>query len=78
MRRKRENGENKDSTEYRFIKFNQHNCLSFKDFLIDITLLVRTGELDLKRKDMVCVRINGFLSCFQYIGQDLILVGLSS
>jgi len=68
MRRKSGNVDSQRSEDYEFIKFDKHNCLSFKDFLIDIMLLLRTGELDLKRKDMVCIRINGFLSCFQYNG----------
>lgn len=68
MRRKSGIFENQNNNEYTFIKFENHNCLSCKDFLIDIILLIRTGELELERKDMVCVRINGFLSCFQYNG----------
>lgn len=68
MRRKNESYDSQESKDYRFIKFAKHNCLSFKDFLLDVILLIRTGKLEMKRKDMVCVRINGFLSSYQYNG----------
>ena len=43
----RKESDSKQGRDYGVIKFDRHVCTGFKDFLIDIILLFRTGRLDL-------------------------------
>lgn len=49
------------------VYFDTHECCAVKDVLTDIWCLFRSGKYILRRKDVVCMRINGVLLCYSLV-----------
>lgn len=60
----------KKSKDFDAVYSYEHNCNSCKDALLDISILVKTGQYDLKIRDVVAIKINGSISCFGYRGKN--------
>ena len=58
----------KTGTEYDIFNLNKHECMSQEDLLQDLLLQIRTGNQCLKKNDVICMRINGNISCFSFLG----------
>lgn len=64
-------GFTEESSECDLLSVKMHNCVVPFDVLRDIIFLHRSGLLQLERNDVVCVRINGFITNFRYNGRTI-------
>ena len=67
--RPKENVVVRDSKNYKCIYFQNHNCVSAQEVLLDILFSVRSGnELDIIPGDVVSVCVNGIIYSYKFIG----------
>lgn len=57
-----------DSGECSLNSIFEHDCSSTEDILKDVLLKNRIESLQMNVNDVVCIKINGYISCFRFIG----------
>lgn len=57
-----------DSEECSLNSIFVHDCSSAEDILKDVLLRYRMERLHLIINDVVCIKINGYISCFRFVG----------
>lgn len=60
----------KASTDSEVCELWEHSSAALDDVLKDIMLMRRAGKLKLRVNDVVCVKINGMLSCLRFAGEE--------
>lgn len=57
-----------DSEGCILISIFDHKCSSTEDILKDVLLRSRMDSLHISINDIVCIKINGYISCFRFVG----------
>lgn len=56
------------SKDYELVYLKTHENMTQDDVLKDLIFLNRSGEVDMQINDIVCIKINGEISCFRFSG----------
>ena len=56
------------SEDFKVIYTYEHNCYTVEDVLLDLNISSQIGNKELIVNDVVGIKINGFVSCYQYLG----------